>query len=249
MGRVEDKVAIITGAASGLGAEDARVLAGEGAKVVLTDIQDEMGQAVAAEIGENALYINHDVRSAARWEAVVDQTIAHFGKLDILVNNAGLVHFANVEEMPEDDFQLELDVMLKGAFLGCKTAIPKMTRGGDASIINIASIGGIKGMALIPAYAAAKGGIIAMTRSIAVHCKEQRYGIRCNSIAPGNVVTPMVIDALAVAKPDAPGFKDGNEYGMGEPRDVADLVLYLASEESKFMTGANLVIDNADTIT
>ncbi|MEO0411021.1 MAG: SDR family oxidoreductase [Pseudomonadota bacterium] len=249
MGRVQDKVAIITGAASGLGAEDARVLAREGAKVVITDIQDDLGQAVAAEIGAHALYLNHDVRSAQRWQEVVDETIAHFGKLDILVNNAGLVHFAHVEEMPEEDFQFELDVMLKGAFLGCKTAIPKMTKGSDASIINIASIGAIKGLAIIPAYAAAKGGIVAMTRSIAAHCKEQRYKIRCNSIAPGNIVTPMVEQAMAIADPDAPGFQDGIEHGMGEPRDIADLVLYLASEESKYMNGANLVIDNADTIT
>lgn len=248
MGRVEGKVAIITGASSGLGAEDARVLAREGAKVVLTDIQDEMGQAVAAEIGESALYLNHDVRSAARWGEVVDQAISHFGTLDVLVNNAGLVHFANVEDMPEDDFQIELDVMLKGAFLGCKAAIPKMTKGSDASIINVASIGAIKGLALIPAYAAAKGGIIAMTRAIAVHCKEQRYKIRVNSIAPGNIVTPMVEQAIAQAKPDAPGLQDGLEHGMGDPADIANLVLYLASEESRFMNGTNLVIDNADSI-
>ncbi|MEM1022002.1 MAG: SDR family oxidoreductase [Pseudomonadota bacterium] len=248
MGRVQDKVALITGAASGLGAEDARVLAREGAKVVITDIQDEMGEAVAAEIGENALYLNHDVRSEARWQQVIDTTIARFGKLDILVNNAGLVHFQHVEDLPFEHFKLETDVMLSGAFLGCKYAIPVMTKGGDASIINVASIGAIKGLSGIPAYAAAKGGMIAMTRSIAVHCKEQKYGIRVNSIAPGNTVTPMIDQAMEQVEADAPGLRSSIEAGMGQPADVANLVLFLASEESRRITGTNIVIDNAESI-
>ncbi|MEM6681256.1 MAG: SDR family oxidoreductase, partial [Pseudomonadota bacterium] len=231
-----------------LGAEDARVLAREGAKVVLTDIQDEMGQAVAAEIGQNALYLNHDVRSEARWQEVVDEAIRHFGKLDILVNNAGLVHFANVEELSFADFKLETDVMLAGAFLGCKTAIPVMTRGADASIINVASISAIRGFSGVPAYAAAKGGMIAMTRSIAVHCKEQKYGIRVNSIAPGNTVTPMTDQAIAQVAADSPGLRGSLEAGMGQPADVANLVLFLASEDARRITGTNIVIDNAESI-
>jgi 3(or 17)beta-hydroxysteroid dehydrogenase len=248
MGRVQDKVAIITGAASGLGAEDARVLVREGAKVVITDIQDDLGQAVAAELGENALYLNHDVRSESRWQEVVGQTLAHFGKLDILVNNAGLVHFQTVEDLPFADFKLETDVMLSGAFLGCKYAIPKMTKGGDASIINVASIGAIKGLSAIPAYAAAKGGLIAMTRSIAVHCKEQKYGIRVNSIAPGNTVTPMTDQAIAQVAADAPGLASSMAEGMSQPVDVANLVLFLASSEASRITGTNIVIDNAESI-
>jgi len=248
MGRVQDKVALITGAASGLGAEDARVLAREGAKVVLTDIQDDMGQAVAAEIGENALYLNHDVRSEDRWKEVIEATVAHFGTLDILVNNAGLVHFESVEDLSFADFKLETDVMLSGAFLGCKYAIPVMTKGSDASIINVASISALKGFSRVPAYAAAKGGMIAMTRSIAVHCKEKKYGIRVNSIAPGNTVSPMTDQALAQVAADSPGLRGSLESGMGQPSDVANLVLFLASEDARRITGTNIVIDNAESI-
>lgn len=248
MSSLNGKVAIITGAASGLGAEDARALARDGAKVVLTDIQDEMGQAVAAEIGENALYLNHDTRSEERWREVVDQTISHFGSLDILVNNAGLVHFANVEELETADFKLEIDVMLTGTFLGCKTAIPKMTKGADASIINMASIAAIKGLSSVPGYAAAKGGVVAMTRSLAAHCKEQGYKIRVNSVAPGNIATPMTDKAMEEVDKKAPGLRSSIENGMGQPSDVADLVLFLASDASKHITGQNLVIDNLESV-
>lgn len=248
MGCVDGKVAIVTGAASGLGAEDARALAREGAKVVLTDIQDEMGQAVADEIGENALYLNQDTRYENRWQEVVDHTMSHFGRLDILVNNAGLVHFANVEALKTADFKMEIDVMLTGTFLGCKTAIPKMTKGETSSIINMASIAALKAFAAVPAYAAAKGGIISMTRSMAAHCKEQGYKIRVNSVAPGNIVTPMTDQAMAEVDKKAPGLRSSIENGMGQPSDVADLVLFLASDASKHITGQNLVIDNLESV-
>lgn len=247
MGRVEGKVAIITGGASGLGAEDARVLAREGARVVITDVQNELGVAVAAEI-PGAIYLNHDVRSESRWAEVVAQTLTTFGRLDVLVNNAGLVRFGTVEDMSFADYKLQVDVMLDGTFLGCKAAIPRMTRGGGGSIINMASIGGIKGISAIPAYAGAKGGIIAMTRSIAVHCQEQGYRIRCNSIAPGGIVTPMTAQAVAALDADDPGLKQNRDLGMGQPEDIANLVLFLASEESRHITGTNMVVDNAETI-
>lgn len=247
MGRAEGKVAIITGGASGLGAEDARVLAREGARVVITDVQDELGVAVAAEI-PGAIYLNHDVRSESRWAEVVAQTLTTFGRLDVLVNNAGLVRFGTVEDMSFADYKLQVDVMLDGTFLGCKAAIPHMTKGGGGSIINMASIGGIKGISAIPAYAGAKGGIIAMTRSIAVHCQEQGYRIRCNSIAPGGIVTPMTAQAVAALDADDPGLKQNRDLGMGQPEDIANLVLFLASEESRHITGTNMVVDNAETI-
>lgn len=247
MGRVAGKVALITGGASGLGAEDARMLAREGAQVVITDVQDELGARVAAEI-PGALYLNHDVRSEGRWEDVVKETIDRFGRLDVLVNNAGLVRFATIEDLLFQDYKFQVDVMLDGTFLGCKTAIPHMTKGGGGSIINMASIGGMKGISAIPAYAAAKGGIIAMTRSIAVHCQEQGYRIRCNSIAPGGIVTPMTAQAVADLDANDPGLKQNRDLGMGEPSDVGNLVVFLASEESRHITGTNIVIDNAETI-
>jgi len=247
MGKLDGKVAIITGGASGLGAEDARLLAAEGAKVVISDVQDALGEALAAEI-PGSIYLHHDVRDEAAWESVVAQTLAAFGRLDILVNNAGLVRFGSVEELSYADYKLQVDVMLDGTFLGCKAAIPHMSRDGGGSIINMASVGGMKGISAIPAYAGAKGGIIAMTRSIAVHCQEQKYRIRVNSIAPGGIVTPMTAQALAQLPSDDPGLEQNNAHGMGQPIDIANMVLYLACEDGRHITGTNIVIDNGETM-
>lgn len=247
MGKLDGKVAIITGGASGLGAEDARLLAAEGAKVVISDVQDALGEALAAEI-PGSFYLHHDVRDEAAWESVVAQTLAAFGRLDILVNNAGLVRFGSVEELSYADYKLQVDVMLDGTFLGCKAAIPHMSRDGGGSIINMASVGGMKGISAIPAYAGAKGGIIAMTRSIAVHCQEQKYRIRVNSIAPGGIVTPMTAQALAQLPSDDPGLEQNSAHGMGQPIDIANMVLYLACEDGRHITGTNIVIDNGETM-
>jgi 3(or 17)beta-hydroxysteroid dehydrogenase len=247
MGKLDGKVALITGGASGLGAEDARVLAAEGAKVVITDVQDELGVEVAAGI-PGCLYLHHDVRSEARWAEVVAETIKAFGRLDILVNNAGLVRFGTIEELSYADYKLQTDVMLDGTFLGCRAAIPHMTKGGGGSIINMASIGGIKGISTIPAYAGAKAGIIGMTRSIAIHCREQQYAIRVNSIAPGSIVTPMTAQALAQLPADSAGLDQTRNHGMGEPIDIAKMVLYLACDDGRHLTGANIVIDNGETV-
>ena len=247
MGKLDGKVAIITGGASGLGAADARLLAAEGAKVVITDIQDALGEALTAELPDG-LYLHHDVRSETEWATVVAMTIDRFGRLDILVNNAGLVKFGTVEDLSYADYKIQVDVMLDGTFLGCKAAIPHMSRDGSGSIINMASIGGIKGLSVIPAYAGAKGGIIAMTRSIAVHCQEQGYRIRVNSIAPGGIVTPMTAQAVAELPADSAGLEQTAQHGMGQPIDIAKMVLYLACEDGRHMTGTNIVIDNGETI-
>lgn len=247
MGRVEGRVALITGGASGLGAEDARTLAREGAKVVLTDVQDGPGQALAAEI-PGATFLHHNVASESEWQHVVRQVVDLHGGIDILVNNAGLVRFGSIEEMSFADYKLQIDVMLDSTFLGCKYCLPHMPRDGRGSIINMASIGGIKGISAIPGYAAAKGGIIAMTRSIAVHCQEQGYRIRVNSIAPGGIVTPMTAQALAELDDNDPGLKQNASHGMGQPSDIANMVLYLASDDARHITGTNIVIDNGETI-
>lgn len=247
MGRVEGKVALITGGASGLGAADARLLAAEGAKIVITDVQAEMGAATAASI-PGALFLQHDVRYEQQWKDVVAKTLDHFGRLDVLVNNAGLVRFGTVEDAKLADFQLQMQVMVEGCFLGCKTAIPAMMKTGGGSIINVASIAALKGISSIPAYSAAKAGIIAMTRSIAVHCQEQRYRIRVNAIAPGAHDTPMTQQALAQLPSDAAGLDQVHVQGQGRPEDVANLVLFLASEESRQITGTHIVIDNGETM-
>lgn len=245
MGKMDGKVALITGGASGLGAEDARVLAREGAKVVVTDMQDDLGEAVAAEVG--GLFLRHDVRDEARWHEVVAATIKAYGRLDTLVNNAGLVRFGTVETLPYEEFRLQVDVMLGGTFLGCQAALPHMSKDGSGAIINMASVGGIKGISTIPAYAGAKAGVIGMTRSIAIHCREQGYRIRCNSIAPGGIVTPMTAQALAQLPQDAAGLDQIQNHGMGQPIDIANMVLYLACDDGRHITGANIVIDNGET--
>lgn len=245
MGKMDGKVALITGGASGLGAEDARVLAREGAKVVVTDMQDDLGEEVAAEVG--GLFLRHDVRDEARWHEVVAATIKAYGRLDTLVNNAGLVRFGTVETLPYEEFRLQIDVMLGGTFLGCQAALPHMSKDGSGAIINMASVGGIKGISTIPAYAGAKAGVIGMTRSIAIHCREQGYRIRCNSIAPGGIVTPITAQALAQLPQDAAGLDQIQNHGMGQPIDIANMVLYLACDDGRHITGANIVIDNGET--
>jgi len=247
MGKMEGKVALITGGASGLGAADARVLAREGAKVVITDVQDELGARVAKDIGD-CLYLNHDVRDEARWGEVLAETLKAFGRLDTLVNNAGLVRFGNIEELSYADYKLQVDVMLDGTFLGCKAAIPHMSRDGSGSIVNMASVGGLKAISAIPAYSAAKAGIIGITRSVAIHCQEQRYRIRCNAIAPGGIATPMTAQALAELPEGDAGREQAETHGMGEPADVANMILYLASGDGKHITGTTITIDNGETM-
>jgi 3(or 17)beta-hydroxysteroid dehydrogenase len=247
MGRVAGKVCLVTGAASGLGAADARRLAAEGACVVLTDITAQAGERLAAEL-PNALFLHQDVRDEAGWVQVVAQTMARFGRLDVLVNNAGIVRFADIETCTLEDFRLLTQVMLEGTFLGCKHAIPAMASSGGGSIINVASTSAINGYAIIPAYTAAKGGILALTRSVAAHCQDVGNNIRCNVIVPGAHDTPMIAAAKEAQDDDAPGLTKSLGPGVGHPSDVADLVLFLASDESRRLTGTSVVIDGGETM-
>ena len=246
MGRVAGKVVIVTGAASGLGAADARLLAREGASVVLTDVNETQGREVAAAI-PGSTFLAHDVRDEARWREVVTAAVERYGRLDVLVNNAGLVKFKHVEAVSLEEFRVQLGVMAEGTFLGCKHAIPALAKSGGGSIVNMASIAAIKGLSSVFAYGAAKAAICAMTRSVAVHCIEQGNGIRCNALLPGAHDTPMTASALALLPTDYPGL-DQIKKGQGRPEDVANLVLFLASDESVRITGASLVIDQGETI-
>lgn len=246
MGRLAGKVAIVTGAASGLGAADARLMAAEGAKVLLTDVNAELGERTAADI-EGAVFVKHDVRSEADWRNVLDKTLTHFGRLDVLVNNAGLVQFGTVEDTTLEQFRLHNAVMSEGTFLGCKYAIPVMAKTGGGSIINVSSIAAIKGNSPVLAYTAAKGAILSMTRSIALHCHEKNYRIRCNCILPGAHATPMTAAAIASLGGGAAGIDQIQQHGQGRPEDVGNLVVFLASDESRYITGAEIVIDNGET--
>ena len=256
MARVAEKVCIVTGAASGMGKADALLLAAEGAKVVLTDLNAEAGEALAADIGGDALFIRHDVSSEQDWQQVIAATVERFGRLDVLVNNAGMMRMTDITQCSLEEYQLINRVNNDSVFLGCKHAIPAMTESGGGSIINMSSVAALHGMPYIPAYCASKGAVAALTKSVAIWCREKNNGIRVNSIHPDGVKTPMVvkvatgkdtatdeeIQALgdAVAKMNSP---------MCEPEDVANLVLFLASEESRFITAAEMLIDNGATAT
>ena len=251
MGRVDEKVAIVTGGASGLGAADARMLAAEGARVVLTDIDNEAGAKAAAEIG--AEFVRQDVSEEDTWAPLVDGVMERHGRLDVLVNNAGIASIADVEHTTTEVWRRTLAVHLDGTFFGCRAAIPAMKQGGGGSIINISSTAALIGIAPYFAYSAAKGGIRSLTKSVAVHCRERKNGVRCNSVHPGSIDTPMVaaaLEGLRQVKLPARGEREAARIaiGLGEPNDVAYMVLFLASDESKHVTGAEMVVDNADTV-
>ena len=248
MGRVDGKVAIVTGAAKGLGQADAKLLAAEGAKVVLTDIDDVTGRKVVSAIGNSAVFISHDVGDEAAWEHVIADTVKTFGHLDILVNNAGVVALASVEDETLKQFRFVNRVMSEGIFLGCKHAIPAMAKSGGGSIINMSSVASHLGYPVFFSYTAAKGAVRAMTKSIAVHCQEKGYKIRCNSVHPSSIQTPMIQFALGCpdqAEPVPAGVLAPG--AIGAPKDVANLILYLASDESRLVTGAEFLIDNGLT--
>lgn len=247
MARVEGKICIVTGAASGLGAADARRLTEEGATVVLTDVDEGRGAAVAGEL-PRAVFLRHDVSGEASWAAVVAEVDRRFGRLDVLVNNAGLVRFASIEDCSLEEYRLHQRVMSEGSFLGCKHAIPLMARSGGGSIVNVSSVAAIKGIGVIPAYSAAKGAILSLSRSVAVHCQEKGYGIRCNAIVPGAHDTPMTAAAMSSLPQEEAGLAQIQAQGQGKPEDVANLVLFLASDESRQITGTHFVIDNGETM-
>jgi 3(or 17)beta-hydroxysteroid dehydrogenase len=251
MGRVEGKVAIVTGAASGLGEADARMLAAEGASVILTDLNEAAGTEVAREIGGE--FIRQDVSQESTWPALIDHVIERYGHLDVLVNNAGIAFIANIEETTTDIWRRTLAVHLDAAFFGCHYALPALKRSGGGSIINMSSTAALVGIAPYFAYSAAKGGIRSLTKSLAVHCRQQKNGIRCNSVHPGSIDTPMVaaaLEGLANIKLDEQADREATRIamGLGEPNDVAQMVLFLASDESKHVNGAEMVVDNADTV-
>jgi len=251
MGRVEGKVALITGAASGLGAADAEILAREGATVVLTDIDEDAGEAAAESIrkaGGKATFLVQDAANEERWQQVITTTRKEHGRLDVLVNNAGIVIMASPEDCTLDDFRKQNAVMSEGVFLGCKHALPLMHESGGGSIINMSSIASHLGYPIFFAYSAAKGAVRAMSKAIAVHCQMNGYNIRCNSIHAGAIDTPMVQNTFAqmgLEPPDPDKENQDDPVGIGRPEDVANLVLYLASDESRFMNGAELMLDNA----
>jgi 3(or 17)beta-hydroxysteroid dehydrogenase len=247
MGRVSGKIALVTGAASGLGKADARRLAEEGAKVVITDINAAAGGELERELNaahpESAFFMVQDVASESRWQEVFAEIQKRFGGLHILVNNAGMVVVGTPESATLDQFHAHLRIMTDSVFLACKYGIPLMKDSGGGSIINMCSTATHLGYPVFYAYGAAKGAVRSMTKAIAVHCQMNHYNIRCNSIHAGAIETPMVLKATAELGMQMAVY-DQTPVGLGKPADVANLVLYLASDESRFVNAAEIVIDN-----
>jgi 3(or 17)beta-hydroxysteroid dehydrogenase len=248
MGRVANKVALITGGASGLGLASARRLAEEGALVVIADI-NQQGREAAAEI-PGAHFELLDVTGEASWIALIDKVVRDHGRLDILLNSAGIVRLASIEDTTEEMWRQINAVGTDGTFFGCKHALRVMKEAGSGSIINMCSTASIQGGPAIFAYAASKSAIRGMTKSVAVLSAQNGYGVRCNSIHPGNMMTPMLEGVREIVRENDPqAVKAMDDIWVGEPVDVANMVLFLASDESIAVNGAALVVDNTTTIT
>jgi NAD(P)-dependent dehydrogenase (short-subunit alcohol dehydrogenase family) len=245
MGRVDGKVAIITGAASGMGACEAELFAQEGAMVVATDIQIEaLGENVnrIRDNGGQIISIRHDVASEESWKEVIETTINSFGKIDILVNNAGVPSkHKGILKVTLDEWNTTMSINSTGVYLGMKYAIPEMLKSGGGSIVNISSIAGIIGSSSSTAYTATKGAVRSLTKNVAIDYAKNK--IRVNSVHPGFIVTPMIEEQLKIDERKAFIENSTPLPYLGEPIDIAYGVLYLASDEAKYVTGTELVID------
>jgi 3alpha(or 20beta)-hydroxysteroid dehydrogenase len=238
MNRLTDKVALISGAARGLGAEFARALAAEGASVVIADVLDEDGRRLADELGQSARFVHLDVRNYDEWCDAVDVTEQTFGRLDILVNNAGIVRTAPIDEHTPEDWNIVIDINLTGSFYGIRAAAAALKASGHGSIINISSDAGLQGYGGITGYNASKFGLRGLTKSAALDLG--RYNVRVNTVHPGLIRTPLLQgmefpqDHVAL-------------HRMGEMGEIAKLVVFLASDESSFSTGAEFIADGGES--
>ena len=249
MARLEGKVALISGGARGQGAVEARMFAEEGASVVIGDILDDQGRQTEAELqelGYNVTYVRLDVTSESDWEAAVQSAVDTYGKLDVLLNNAGILIRKNIEETTGEDWDRIFAVNAKGVFLGTKAAIPAMRDAGGGSIINISSTAGLVGSPNGSAsYTATKGAVRLFTKSTAI--QHAREGIRCNSIHPGPIETDMIADTLNDPANMALRMQRLPLGRVGKPSEIAYGAIYLASDESSFVTGSEVVIDGGTT--
>jgi NAD(P)-dependent dehydrogenase (short-subunit alcohol dehydrogenase family) len=251
MGRLDGKVALITGGASGMGKVASHLFAREGAKVVLTDVADEAGEAVATAIrdqGARAAYLHADVSRPSDAEAMVRFAMDTFGGLTVLYNNAGVFpeRDGSVTETPEEVWDLTIDINLKGVYLGCRYGIPAMIESGGGSIVNVASFVALMGAATPQiAYTASKGGVLSMTREIAVEFA--RRGVRANSLCPGPIETPLLQELLADPARRQRRLVHIPIGRFGRAEEIANAALFLASDESSYMTGTALVVDGGIT--
>ena len=249
MGRLDGKVVFISGGARGQGAAEARIFAQEGAKIVIGDVLDAEGTSVASEIAESggdALFVHLDVTDEEDWRSAIGAAVSNFGKLDVLVNNAGIWRRGRVEDTTVEDWDAIMDVNAKGVFLGSKLAIPEMRKAGGGSIINISSTAGLVGGPRSSAYTASKGAVRLFTKATAIQYAKE--GIRANSIHPGPIDTAMIQQVWQGEEQNREAAIARTPLGrIGTPEDIAYGVLFLASDESSFMTGSELVIDGGST--
>jgi 3(or 17)beta-hydroxysteroid dehydrogenase len=258
MSRLKDKVALITGAASGIGRATALLFGREGARVVLTDVSPS-GEQIAQDIraaGGQALFLVHDVTDETTWLKVITRTLEAFGRLDVLVNNAGIAMSRMVVEMTLAEWREQMAVNLDGVFLGIKHAVRAMrTAGHGGSIVNVASVSGLVGSPGTSAYSASKGGVRMLSKTVAVECAAD--GIRCNAVFPGGVRTPIwenadwwagFVQQVGSEEEAWKKLEAASPLGrMGEPEDIAEAILYLASDASRYVTGSELVVDGGYT--
>jgi 3(or 17)beta-hydroxysteroid dehydrogenase len=252
--RLAGKVALITGGASGLGANAAVLMAQEGAKVVVADIAADRGKAVADKLASAGHFVQLDVTSEDNWKAAIAETVDKFGAIHVLLNSAGIGLSKTVEDITLEEWRRVHAIDLDGVFLGCKhgvAEIKKHTHKLGGSVINISSISGIIAGANMAAYNSAKAGVRLLSKSVALHCAKSGYNIRCNSVHPAFISTPMVEAPLAAASDPDKARKRLLRMvpigKIGEPNDIGYMILYLASEESKFVTGAEMVVDGGCT--
>jgi len=243
MGRLDGKVALITGGARGMGAEDSRLFAAEGATVVLTDVLDDLGAETASQI-EGASYQRLDIRNEAEWQAVVDQVMSDHGRIDVLVNNAGVDLVKKLLATTIEDFEQVTDINLRGTFLGMRTVAEAMIKAElPCSIVNISSVAGLQGLANHAVYSASKFGVTGLTKSAA---KEWgRYGIRVNSVHPGLIETAMTADMRSFTDPEVRRQVERTVplRRMGKASDIAKLALFLASDDSDYCSGQAYIVD------
>ncbi len=246
--RLDGKVALITGGAKGQGATEARLFSKEGASVVIADILETEGRALQAEINEmggTAEFVNLDVTSSKHWGNAIDTAVKRFGKLNVLINNAGIYSRTTIEDTTEEEWDRIMEVNAKGVFLGMKYAVPAMRSAGGGSIVNISSTAGLVGSPRGSAYPTSKGGVRILTKALAIqHAKD---GIRANSIHPGPIDTDMIADNIGTPEGLAASVSRVPMGRVGTVEDVAYGALFLASDESSFMTGSELVIDGGVT--
>jgi 3(or 17)beta-hydroxysteroid dehydrogenase len=244
MGRVDGKVVIVTGGASGIGKQDALLLASEGARVIITDLNEDGGLSLAKEIGDDAIFVRHDISREDDWRAVIEATQRRFGRLDGLVNNAGILVMGSIEDATLDQWQKVHRINADGYFLGCKYGVAAMKANGGGSIVNMSSVAS-EGLPFAVSYSGSKASVAALTHSVAIHCRSCGYRIRCNSIHPDGVLTPMTLPLLGNPNPAKAGYDADPASRFCDPKDVANLVLFLISDESRFISGAQLRITNA----